>query len=310
MPHHGSNHVPLADYYRDIDPGAEFLRGAWVDPIGAEYLDRHRPSEGEWAAPEPEPQGYVHFFIQGGAFQVNDERDGARLAQGLRHAGTVRLCRPEDNIRKTGIGPARCLQVSLTPSVLEQSLSDLRARPVNLDALDLGPQTDLGLGRLLIAHREMLELGYSGEQLYFQIIRQAILSRLLIWRLGTPADPRPFRETLPAGRVRRAIDYIEGNLAEPLRLSELAALARTSKFHFSRAFANTIGISPQAFVRQRRLKRAAKLLKTGVLTVREVAALCGFADIAHLSRMFRTHLGIPPSEARKRSTGYGGASST
>jgi AraC family transcriptional regulator len=305
--HHQGNRVRLSDYYRDIDPGAEFLRGAWIDVMGTEYLDRHRPLKGEWAAAAPEPQGYIHFFIQGGAFQVNDEREGARLPQGLRHAGTVRLCRPEDNIRKTGIGPARCLQVSLTPAALEQSLSDLRARPIDMAALDLGPQTDPGLGRLLIAHRDMLELGYSGEQLHFQIIRQAILGRLLLWRLGAPADLRPFRETLAAGRVRRVIEYIESNLAEPLRLNDLAALAGTSRFHFSRAFANTIGISPQVFVRQRRLQRAAGLLKTSALTMREVAALCGFADNAHLSRMFRTHLGISPSEARRRSTGYGSA---
>jgi AraC family transcriptional regulator len=300
--------MPLADYYRDIAPGAELLRGAWIDPIGTEYFDRHRLLEGEWAAPEPEPQGYIHFFIQGGAFRINDERDGARLQQGLRDAGTVRLCLPEDNVRKTGIGPARCLQVSLTPSALEQNLSDLGAGPVDLEALDPGPQTDAGIGRLLIAHRDMLELGYSGEQLHFQIIREAILARLLMWRLGASTDPRPFRETLAPSRVRRVTDYIESNLAEPLLVSELAALAHTSKFHFSRAFTNTIGISPHVFVRQRRLQRAVRLLKTRPLTLREVAALCGFADHAHLSRTFRTHLGMSPSEARIRSTGCNGVS--
>ena len=295
--------MSLADYYREIDPGAEFLRGAWVDPIGAEFLDRDRPSQGEWSVPKPEPQGYLHFFIQGGTFRVNDERDGTRLRQGLHQAGTVRLCRPGDNIRKTGIGPARCLQVSLTVSALEQNLADLCARPVDLGALDLGPRTDAGVGRILIAHREMFELGYSGEQLHFQIMRQAILRRLLVWRLGASADPRQFRETLTVARLRRVIDYIESNLAEPLLLSELAAHARTSRFHFSRAFANTLGISPHAFVRQRRLQRAAKLLTTGALTVRKVAALCGFADQAHLSRTFRAQLGISPSKVRSRSKG-------
>jgi AraC family transcriptional regulator len=290
--------VYLADYYRKIDPEKEFLRGAWLDPIGAEFLDRDRPLQGEWSVPKPEPQGYIHFFIQGGAFQVSDVRDGTHLRQGLHQAGTVRLCRPGDNIRKTGTGPARCLQVSLTVSALEQSLEDLCARPVDLGALDLGPRTDAGVGRLLIAHRDMLELGYSGEQLHFQIIRQAILRRLLVWRLGASTDPRRFRETLTTRRLRRVIDYIESNLAEPLLLSDLATLAHTSKFHFSRAFANTLGISPHVFVRQRRLQRAAKLLTTTTLSVREIAALCGFADNAHLSRTFRAQLGISPTDAR------------
>ena len=57
-------------------------------------------------------------------------------------------------------------------------------------------------------------------------------------------DPRPDGERIAPWRVRAAIAYMQANMARPISLAELAALADTSVFHFSRGFRNATGEPP------------------------------------------------------------------
>jgi AraC family transcriptional regulator len=84
-------------------------------------------------------------------------------------------------------------------------------------------------------------------------------------------------------------------LACDLRLVELSSVAGISRSHFARAFRNSAGMAPHAFVLQRRLARAVEWLTPRTLSMREVAARCGFADQAHLTRAFKSQFGYAPS---------------
>jgi AraC family transcriptional regulator len=97
-------------------------------------------------------------------------------------------------------------------------------------------------------------------------------------------------------KARRVIDYIEANMESDLRLAELGAVAEISRAHFARAFRNTVGMTPHAFVLQRRVARALELLTSRSLSINEVAVRCGFADQAHLTRVFKSRFGYPPSQ--------------
>ena len=70
---------------------------------------------------------------------------------------------------------------------------------------------------------------------------------------------------------------------------------------FSRHFRETLGRAPHAFVIDRRVERAKRLLSQGDLAVKEVASSCGFADQAHLTRVFRCRLGTTPAQLRRGS---------
>jgi AraC family transcriptional regulator len=136
-------------------------------------------------------------------------------------------------------------------------------------------------------------------QLYFDIIRQAIVDRIVHRHATRPIKDGVYEILVPA-RARRVIDYIETSLASDLRLIELSAVAGISRSHFARAFRNTVGMTPHAFVLQRRLARAVDLLAQRKLSIREVAQRCGFADQAHLTRCFKSRFGHPPSLHRPR----------
>jgi AraC family transcriptional regulator len=104
-----------------------------------------------------------------------------------------------------------------------------------------------------------------------------------------------FREPNGKGRpsptqVRRLTDYINGRLHEQLNLESLAAVAGVGVWTFTRHFRDSFGRTPHAYIIERRIDRARRLLAQSGLPIKEVALACGFADQAHMTRVFQTHL--------------------
>lgn len=97
-------------------------------------------------------------------------------------------------------------------------------------------------------------------------------------------------------RVNRAIDYIVRHLAEPLRLGDLARVARLSPFHFHRVFQALIGATPAEYVRRLRLDMALGLIARGrPSSLTAIALQCGFSSSSDFTRSFKQRFGVPPS---------------
>ncbi len=69
---------------------------------------------------------------------------------------------------------------------------------------------------------------------------------------------------------------------------------------FARQFRGSFGRPPYAFVTARRLERAKSLLARTDAPIKAIAADCGFADQAHLTRMFRVTTGKTPAVFRRQ----------
>src|SRR5579883_3000665 len=95
-------------------------------------------------------------------------------------------------------------------------------------------------------------------------------------------------------RVNRAIDHVTRNLAEPLKLDEVAKVACFSPFHFHRIFRAVTGETLHDFVKRVRLERALYLMahRDGP-SLTEVALACGFGSSSDFSRSFRAQFGVP-----------------
>ncbi|MFX0579672.1 helix-turn-helix transcriptional regulator [Nocardia nepalensis] len=96
--------------------------------------------------------------------------------------------------------------------------------------------------------------------------------------------------------LRRARDLADRDYAQPLNLDELAAAAGVSKYHFLRAFAAVYGVTPAAYLAQRRIERAQDFLRATNLTVTEVCMLVGYSSLGSFSSKFRQLVGVTPSE--------------
>lgn len=103
--------------------------------------------------------------------------------------------------------------------------------------------------------------------------------------------------------LRRARDHADRNYAEPLDLDQLAAVALLSKYHFHRLFTATYGLTPAAYLSERRIERAQDLLRATNLTVTEVCHAVGFTSLGSFSSRFRDVVGETPTEFQRRYDG-------
>ena len=123
------------------------------------------------------------------------------------------------------------------------------------------------------------------------------LSHLLLSQSMPKRQQRVRGGLAPAVR-RRLADFIEANLARQISLGMLAQLACMSEYHLARMFRISFGMPPSAWVAQRRIEHARRLLKTTAQPLQQIADACGYADLSHFSHRFRDSVGAPPSRYR------------
>ncbi|WP_407156163.1 helix-turn-helix domain-containing protein [Bradyrhizobium sp. STM 3557] len=122
-------------------------------------------------------------------------------------------------------------------------------------------------------------------------------------RASDPEPARPVHGGLAAWQIRRISTYIDANLNDRVRISELAAMARLGPSHFRRAFKKCFGVSPHTYLTQRRIKRAQDLMMTTDASICEIALAVGFSDQAHLTTRFHRTVGTTPHAWRRERNG-------
>lgn len=93
--------------------------------------------------------------------------------------------------------------------------------------------------------------------------------------------------------LRRAVAYLRAHWDEPVSLSALGSLAGLSKYHLVRAFRESYGLTPHAYLLNLRVNRAKAFLRAGE-ELAAVAQQSGFCDQSHLHRVFVRHVGVTP----------------
>ncbi|MDY7090315.1 MAG: helix-turn-helix transcriptional regulator [Actinomycetota bacterium] len=98
----------------------------------------------------------------------------------------------------------------------------------------------------------------------------------------------------------RAIDTMRERMGEQLTVDDLARAAMFSKFHFTRMFQRTTGVSPGRFLSALRLQRAKDLLVTTSMNVADISIHVGFNSVGTFSSRFSRSVGMSPTTYRRR----------
>lgn len=100
--------------------------------------------------------------------------------------------------------------------------------------------------------------------------------------------------------IQSAVQYIEDNLTEELRIEDIAARAYVSAFHFQRIFSVLCGFTVGEYIRNRRLTLAAQELSLSDARVIDIAVKYGYDSQDSFSRAFSRFHGISPTAAKER----------
>lgn len=98
--------------------------------------------------------------------------------------------------------------------------------------------------------------------------------------------------------ARRALEYLHDHSAEPVNLSRVAGALGVHRGHLARTFRAAHGETLGARLRRIRAQRAAALIRGTNGSLVEIAAQCGFAHQAHMTRVFQAILGVTPGRYR------------
>ena len=157
-------------------------------------------------------------------------------------------------------------------------------------------------GYLVYAEMELeetlraFERAQKDERFGSETLRDTYIVQLLvqIGRISPVPEPEEKRYD---PKIRETLSYINEHLGEELSVGELAEQVFLSRYHFMRLFKAQTGSSVHAYVRSRRLMRAARLIREGMSAAR-AAEECGFADYSAFHRAFRAAFGVSPGKLK------------
>ncbi|MFA9392154.1 MAG: helix-turn-helix domain-containing protein [Prolixibacteraceae bacterium] len=100
-------------------------------------------------------------------------------------------------------------------------------------------------------------------------------------------------------RILNVLSYIENHIAENLTNQELSALCHLAPNSFTRLFLAEVGVSPQRYVKKKRINSACILLHYSIHSIEEISSRIGFANRYHFTRIFTQTIGISPAKYRR-----------
>ncbi|WP_119275039.1 AraC family transcriptional regulator [Taklimakanibacter deserti] len=115
----------------------------------------------------------------------------------------------------------------------------------------------------------------------------------LLLLLFAALRPKAGKEPHIPDAIRSVRQLIDDDPASPLTLAALAQEAGLSRFQLLRAFCKATGLTPHAYVMQRRIALARRLIAAR-LPLAQAAFAAGFADQSHMTRIFVRKYGVSP----------------
>ena len=100
--------------------------------------------------------------------------------------------------------------------------------------------------------------------------------------------------------IKEAINYIEQNFQNNISIEDVAAVCGINRSYLGKIFKKSTGQSPQEFLMNYRMAKAAELLKLTSLSIADIGSAIGYENQLHFSRAFKNIYGVSPREWRNQ----------
>lgn len=152
-----------------------------------------------------------------------------------------------------------------------------------------------------LVKKELIELESALHEPGFgsEVLSEACFRRLMVTlnRCVLTGPEHPPRDVDP--KIDEVLRYINGHLAEDLRVETLAARCYLSRYYFMHRFKEITGYTVHSYILQKRLAMAAEKLDGG-MPITAAALEAGFPEYSAFLRSFRKAFGLAPSEYVRR----------
>ena len=251
--------------------------------------------------PEIDQSALDHHFVSihlGGAKRLHRTGEGTPQCRETR-SGAHSVVPAGAAFQWNTEGPVDFAHFYFDSNAFDHIIEDAFDRdPANVDLREALGVADPLIGPLASAVLDELQAS-DAQRAYLDDLMHLLTMRILRLHSNVgEATATAACQLLAPFRLRRAVDFIEANLACPIGVAEIAMAAGISAYHFSRAFRQTTGRPPYAFLLDRRLERAKRLLAGGDASLTMVSQECGFTSLSQFSRTFRQGVGVTPTHYR------------
>jgi len=136
---------------------------------------------------------------------------------------------------------------------------------------------------------------------------ESLIKKRRVDMLGAFVQPRALVErrstevmAFEDAMVARLVNYVRDHVCDGLTVEQLAAAFQMSHRTLTRRCLRSLGRTPVAEIKMARLRHARRMLAGTRLTLTEIAMACGFADLSHMDKAFRTAFDSTPGAMRQR----------
>lgn len=193
---------------------------------------------------------------------------------------------------------SQCISLTLNPEFVQESLDHLNFHSKKIDDAS---QWNVSLDEFYLLNNKELASATNNimrvamdDNSYKDVIADFALKELLIRLMQTQARNLVEKNTFKnKSRIGFVADYIKKNLHQKLSIDAIAKMAYVSKSNFFKMFKQELGLSPNEYITQERIKKAKELL-IQQNSVSEAAFCTGFSDTNYFIRVFKQMEGVTP----------------
>lgn len=162
-----------------------------------------------------------------------------------------------------------------------------------------GELNDPSLAALLDMMAEEVHAPRIGSATIMARLADIVMTRIIrAWVESRPADLTGWLAAVQDPQIGLALARIHREPGRDWSVQALAAVAGISRSKFSERFTQLLDTSPARYLLQWRMRLAAAWLRTGAMTISQVAAELGYESDAAFSRAFKRFMGVSPGAAR------------
>ena len=145
----------------------------------------------------------------------------------------------------------------------------------------------------------MIYISQNSEQSPFHLMGHIYLFADLLAQ--SVARPQPAATSKMSDYyIKEPINYIEQNFQNNITIEDVASVCGINRSYLGKIFKKNTGQSPQEFLMNYRMVKAAELLKLTSLSIADIGSAIGYENQLHFSRAFKNIYGVSPREWRNQ----------